>query len=176
MSDGGPQDIISVSSAQADPVSSEKQLRVFLVVADDTTELTTALRYACLRASKTGGRVAILYVIEPADFQHWMSVETLMQSERRNEAERVLQKMAAKVLEWSDHMPCFYICEGKRTEQLLNVLEEDNVSILVLGADPGPKGPGPLVSALSGKLIGKMKVPLTVVPGNLPDEALDELT
>lgn len=156
--------------------SNRRLPRIFLVVADDTAELTTALRYACLRARKTDGRVAVLSVIEPADFQHWMSVETLMQNERRSEAERVLQKMAANIIKWSGNMPCFYIREGKRTEQLLEVLEEDPVSILVLGADTGPKGPGPLVAALSGKLIGKMRVPLTVVPGNLPDDALEELT
>ena len=31
----------------------------------------------------------------------------------------------------------------------------------------GSKGPGPLVSALTGKFVGKMRVPVTIVPGNL---------
>ena len=34
-----------------------------------------ALRYAALRAKKTGGRVALLYVIEPGDFQAFGAVE-----------------------------------------------------------------------------------------------------
>ena len=65
--------------------------RIFLVVVDNTAELRVALRFASLRARNTGGRVALLYVIEPADFQHWMSVENLMREEGRLEAEEVLQ-------------------------------------------------------------------------------------
>ena len=35
--------------------------RVFLVVVDNSPELGVALRYACVRAKKTGGRVALLW-------------------------------------------------------------------------------------------------------------------
>ena len=34
--------------------------RVFLVVVDDSPEMKIALRYACRRAAKTNGRVAML--------------------------------------------------------------------------------------------------------------------
>ena len=57
--------------------------RVFLVVVDETEEMEVALRFACRRARHTGGRVALLYVIEPAEFQHWMAVEDLMREEAR---------------------------------------------------------------------------------------------
>ncbi|HTH15897.1 MAG TPA: universal stress protein, partial [Magnetospirillum sp.] len=45
--------------------------RVFLVVVDDTEEMRAALSYACRRARHTGGRVALLRVVEPAEFQHF---------------------------------------------------------------------------------------------------------
>ena len=61
----------------------KSQERVFLVVVDDSEELSVALRYAARRAQHTGGRVALLYVIEPSDLQQWMAVETLMREERR---------------------------------------------------------------------------------------------
>jgi len=61
--------------------------RTFLVVVDDSDEMTKALRYACRRAQHTGGRVALLSVIEPAEFQHWMAVGDLMKEEARDEAE-----------------------------------------------------------------------------------------
>jgi len=70
----------------ADPVAdaASSQERVFLVVVDESEELRVALRYAARRARHTGGRVALLYVIEPtADLQHWMAVETLMREEQR---------------------------------------------------------------------------------------------
>ena len=43
--------------------------RTFLCVVDESEELHQALRYACRRAKSTGGRVALLYVIEPVEFQ-----------------------------------------------------------------------------------------------------------
>ena len=41
-------------------------LRTFLVVVDETEEMRNALRYACRRAQHTSGRVALVYVVEPA--------------------------------------------------------------------------------------------------------------
>ena len=37
----------------------------------------------------------------------------------------------------------------------------------------GPEGPGPLVTHLAGKGLGKLRIPLTLVPGNLKREQLD---
>ncbi|HET6196559.1 MAG TPA: universal stress protein, partial [Acetobacteraceae bacterium] len=39
--------------------------RVFLVVVDESPEMRNALHYACRRAKRTGGRVALLYVMPP---------------------------------------------------------------------------------------------------------------
>lgn len=151
--------------------------RIFLVVVDETEEMRVALRFACRRARNTGGRVALLYVIEPSDFQHWQAVGNLMREEARNEGERLLQKLAAEVNEMSGKMPVLYLRDGKVRDELLKLLDEEpSISILVLGASTSNRGPGPLVSALTGKLIGKLRVPLTVVPGNLSDEALDAVT
>ncbi len=150
--------------------------RVFLVVVDETEEMNVALRFACRRARRTGGRVALLYVIEPADFQHWRAVEELMREEARNEGEQLLQRLAAQVNDLVGAIPILYVREGKVADELMKLLDEEpQISILVLGANTGPRGPGPLVSALSGKMIGKLRVPLTLVPGNLSDEAIDSI-
>ena len=151
--------------------------RVFLAVVDQSEELRVALRFASLRAKNTGGRVALLYVIEPADFQHWMAVEDLMRDERRQEAEEVLRKFSAQVQEWSGKTPVLYVREGKMREELLKLIDEDQgISILVLAAATGTAGPGPLVSSLAGKMSERLRVPLTVVPGNLTDEQIESLT
>lgn len=150
--------------------------RVFLVVVDETEEMNVALRFACRRAGHTGGRVALLYVIEPADFQHWQAVGDLMREEARTEAEQVLQRHAARVNELVGALPVLFAREGNVREQLLQLLDEEpTISILVLGANTGSRGPGPLVSALTGKLVGKLRVPLTIVPGNLTDEEIDSI-
>lgn len=52
--------------------------RVFLVVVDESPEMRNALRYACRRAKRTGGRVAMLYVMDPPEGQQWGSVVELM--------------------------------------------------------------------------------------------------
>ena len=151
--------------------------RVFLVVVDETEEMEVALRFACRRARHTGGRVALLYVIEPAEFQHWMAVEDLMREEARSEGEQLLQKLAARVNELVGSIPILYVREGKVRDELFKLLDEEpRVSILVLGANPGSRGPGPLVSALTGKMIGKLRIPVTVVPGNLGDEEIDMIS
>ncbi|MCP4330464.1 MAG: universal stress protein [Alphaproteobacteria bacterium] len=161
----------------AEPATSSSDGRIFLVVVDDTPELRVALRFASRRAKSTGGRVAMLYVIEPADFQHWAAVENLMEQERRQEAEEILQKHSEMVQEWSGSMPMLYVRDGRPQDALLALLEEEpGISILVLGADTGPKGPGPLVSACAGKLAGKLRTPVTIVPGSLDDDEVDALT
>jgi len=74
-------------------------------------------------------------------------------------------------------MPVVYIREGRRRDELLALIEEEpGISILVLAASTANEGPGPLVSALTDKMINRMRIPVTVVPGNLTDEQVDALT
>lgn len=157
--------------------AAEKALnRIFLVIVDDSQELKVALRYACIRARKTGGRVALLTVIEPAEAQHWMGVNELMREEARMAAEQTLQKVAADVQKTSAAMPILYVREGDRRDELLKLIDEEpSISILVLGAATGAKGPGPLVAALTTKFVGKLRVPVTIVPGNLSIENIDTI-
>jgi len=151
--------------------------RIFLVVVDDTPELKPALHYACLRARRTSGRVALLAVIEPGDSQQWMAVENLMREEKRADAEALLLRMAEEVHGLSGQMAVFYMREGLVSDELLKLIEEDtSISILVLGAATGPEGPGPLVAHLINKMAGRLRVPVTIVPGSLDDAQLALLT
>ncbi|HLO76497.1 MAG TPA: universal stress protein [Magnetospirillum sp.] len=157
----------------ADPTNA----RVFLVVVDDSEEMRAALRYACGRARHTGGRVALLRVVEPAEFQHFATIGNLMRAEARQEAETLLQRMATEVNEYSGQLPVLYVREGNPREELIKLInEEPQVSILVLAADTGPGGPGPLVTALTGKFVGRLRVPITIVPGHLSNEQIAAIT
>ncbi len=152
--------------------------RIFLVVVDDSPELKVALRYACLRARRSGGRVALLYVTEPTEVQSWLAVETLMREERRSEAEQKLQKLAREANELTGGaVPILYIREGDRRDELMALLQEEpRISILVLGAGTGPEGPGPLISYVTGRGMARLQIPVTVVPGGLTNEQLDAIT
>ena len=150
--------------------------RSFLVVVDDSPECRVALRFASMRARRTGGGVVLLYVIEPADFQHWMAVENLMREEAREEAEELLHGLASEVHGWSGIMPEYRIRDGRKLDEILAVLEaEPSIRVLVLGASTDAEGPGPLVSRLAGQISGSLPVPITVVPGNMTAEQIDDV-
>ena len=151
--------------------------RVFLVVVDETEEMRVALRYAARRAKATGGRVDLAHVMEPPEFQQWSAIGDLMKEEQREQAERLLQALSSKVFDMSGSFPGLHLLEGTRREEVVKLLQEDpGISILVLGAGTGPEGPGPLVSHLVGKMAGRLRVPITIVPGSLSDEEIDALT
>jgi nucleotide-binding universal stress UspA family protein len=151
--------------------------RVFLVMVDDSAERRVALRYACLRVRKSGGRVALLRVIEPAGQVEWAGVGAMLAEERRQDAETLLSGLAAEVTELTGGLPILLIREGTPRDELLALLEEDpRISILVLAAAAGGSGPGPLISALAGRYAAKLAVPMTIVPGSLSDTELDRVT
>lgn len=156
---------------------SGRKERVFLVVVDDSEEMPIALHYACRRARNNGGRVALLYVSNPANFQHWAAVGDLMRQEAREEGEQLLQKLGAEVFEWAGSYPILYIREGDVREELVTLIDaEPSISVLVLAANAGSSGPGPIISYLLGKKARQCRVPITIVPGDLTDEELIEIT
>lgn len=151
--------------------------RIFLVVVDKTDEMETALYFACKRARRTGGRVAMLYVIEPPEFQHWLGVERVMEDEARDEAERTLQLLAERVQTIVGKMPVLHLRQGHRREELLALIkEEPDISVLVLGTAAGHEDPGPLVNYLIGQMSGQMRLPVILVPGLLTEEEIDSVT
>lgn len=151
--------------------------RIFLVVVDDSPERDVALRYACLRVRKGGGKIALLRVVEPIGLVEWAGVGVMMQEERREEAERMLSGLAATVTELTGGLPILLIREGEPRDELLALLaEDDRMSVLVLASAPGGGAPGPLIAALTGRYAGKVTIPLTIVPGEMDASALERVT
>jgi len=151
--------------------------RVFLVVVDETAEHRLAVHYAARRAAHTGGRLALLHVIEPVEVQHWISVQELAREERREAAEQLMQKLCDEVLPIAGAVPVVYIREGRPQDELVALInEEPTISILVLAAGTSQAGPGPLVSHLTGKAAARLRIPITIVPGGLTPEQIDALS
>ena len=153
--------------------------RKFLVVADDSAEFVTALRFACRRARSTSGHVAILRVIEPAVFEHWSGVREEIERQAREEAEAVLQASADLVLAETGLAPEFLIKHADTLRAGLRqaIAEDPAIKILVLAAATGGRGPGPLVASIGkeGLNWGGRKVPVTIVPGDLSDAEIADL-
>lgn len=151
--------------------------RVFLVVVDDTPEHEIAVHYAARRAAHTGGRIAMLHVIEPADVQHWIAIEELARAERREAAEALLARLCEEIVPVAGAMPVVYIREGRLRDELIKLIDEEpGISILVLAASTGPEGPGPLISYVTGKQAARLRIPVTIVPGGLSLDQIDALS
>jgi nucleotide-binding universal stress UspA family protein len=156
---------------------SRAEERVFLVVVDESPEMRKALRYACRRAKRTGGRVAMLYVMDPPEGQHWGGVVDLMRQEARQQAEEVIARHAEDAVSLTGQPPAVHIREGKSRDELIKLLTEDrSISVLVLGSSSSSEGPGPLVTAFAGKLGSQLRIPLTIVPGVLTEAEIDAIS
>ena len=153
-------------------------MRKFLVVADDSPESRAALRYACRRAERVGGRVAILRTYALAAFEHWSGVRDEMERQAREEAEAALQALAAEAVALTGAAPELLLREGEVWPAIrATVVDEPEVKVLVLAAAVGRRGPGPLISALGKGALGweGRRLAVTIVPGDLTDAELADL-
>jgi hypothetical protein len=161
---------------QPDQTDAAGTPRTFLVVVDDSEEMKSALRFACLRARATSGRVVLMRIIEPPDFQHFKFIGDKMETEARGDAEKRLQRLAAEVQKTSGQVPMLLVREGRPAEQIVSVIEETpQISVLVLAAGKGKDGPGPLIAGLAGSFGARLRVPVMVVPANLSEADIDRL-
>jgi nucleotide-binding universal stress UspA family protein len=151
-------------------------MRKFLVVLDDSRECLNAMRFAAMRASKTGGGVQILSVIPPEEYQHWIGVGEIMRQEARERIQAHFEVFAKWMRDKQGVSPELVIREGEVVPELLAQIREDaEIGILVLGAGTDKGGPGPLVTQLS-RTSGSLPVPITIVPGELSKERLESIS
>ena len=151
-------------------------MRKFLVVLDDSRECLNAMRFAAMRAAKTGGGVEILSVIPPEEFQHWIGVGDIMREEARERIEAHFEVFAKWMRDRQGIDPTLAIREGDLfTEVLAQIDENHEIGLLVLGAGTDKSGPGPLVTQMT-KQAASLRVPFTVVPGTLSKEQLEGVT
>lgn len=148
-------------------------MRKFLIVLDDTPEMLNAMRYAAIRAAKTGGAVEMLAVISSEDFQHFMGVADVMRAEAQEKIEAHFQIFKDRMEKREGLTPTLAIREGDKIEAVLAHIRSDpEISVLVLGSGTEKGGPGELVTALTGRRIAEMRVPITIVPGTMTKEEI----
>ena len=148
-----------------------------LVIVDDTAEWDRAVYYACRWAIRGGGGVVMLRIIETEDQnQQWLGVAEVMRAEAHEEANAALDRAAGRANGIAAIAPERVIREGDPTEQILDVIEGDvDIAMLVLAANPGPEGPGPLITMISSA-VGAFPIPVTIIPADLSDGEIDALS
>lgn len=151
-------------------------MRKFLVVLDDTRESLNAIRYAALRASATGGSVQVLAVIAADEIQHGMGVAEVMRAEAQERLEAHFQVFAKWMRDKTALKPELVIREGEPSAELLAQIGADpEIGVVVLGASTETQGPGPLVARLL-RDVASLPCPLTIVPGDISAERLQQIT
>jgi nucleotide-binding universal stress UspA family protein len=153
-----------------------RTMRKFLVILDDSRECLNAMRFAAMRAARTGAGVEVLSVIPPDDFNHWIGVGEVMREEARERIEVHFEVFAKWMRDRQSVDPRLVIREGQPVDEIMAQINEDpEIGILVLGAGTGKTGPGPLVTQLT-KNAGTLPIPITIVPGDLSKEKLEAIT
>jgi nucleotide-binding universal stress UspA family protein len=148
-------------------------VRKFLIILDDTPEMLNAMRYAAIRAAKTGGGVAMLAVVSPEDFQHFMGVADVMRAEAHEKIEAHFQIFKDRMEKRDGITPTLTIREGDTLDMIVEHVRSDpEIGVLVLGAGVDKGGPGPLVSTLTGRRLSDMRVPITIVPSSMTKEEI----
>ncbi|MCW1956015.1 universal stress protein [uncultured Lentibacter sp.] len=151
-------------------------MRKFLVVLDDSRECLNAMRFAAMRAAKSGGGVEILAVIPPEEFNHWIGIGDIMREEARERIHAHFEVFAKWMRDRQGVDPELVIREGEPISEILKQVQaDDEIGVLVLGASSDKKGPGPLVTQLT-RNAGSLEIPITIVPGELSKERLQAIT
>ncbi len=151
-------------------------MRKFLVVLDDSRECLNAMRFAAMRAEKTGGGVQVLSVIVAEEIGQWIGVGDIMREEATDRIHAHFEVFAKWMRDKHGVDPELVIREGELLPELMaQIRETPEIGVLVLGAGVERGGPGPLVAQLT-KQVATLTIPFTVVPGSLSKEQLEAVT
>ncbi len=147
----------------------------YLIVADESEEFNASLHYAARVAQRHHAQIAVMCVLHEDEnvFLPWGTVQDRVDQERRKNAEKLIVQVATKLNEYKI-TPSYYICEGAPAEIIRDIVNDDhNITQLILGGNTNDTTPGPLVSYFCGKGLPDLRVPLTIVPGNLSPDSID---
>lgn len=147
----------------------------YLVVIDETPECARALRYAALRAKRTGAQLRLLHVLKPAQFLQWGGVQADMEAEAAELGQSLLEAHAVEAERITGVRPATSVIRGKPGEAVLAAIEQDrSIRALVLAAAARGR-PGPLIDFFSGERAGSLPCIVMIVPGGIAPEQLDRL-
>jgi nucleotide-binding universal stress UspA family protein len=152
------------------------EMRIYLVVVDETPEAGIALRFAARRAVKTGGGVEILTLLPPAEFGPWGGVQATIEEEARLHAEALVAGAAGTLIEESGLRPSITLKQGDGPKIIREMIAANpDIAALVLGA-AAIGAPGPLVAHFAGTDAGALPIPLMIIPGSLTRDDIDRLS
>jgi nucleotide-binding universal stress UspA family protein len=121
-------------------------------------------------------RKFLVVLDDSRECNHWIGVGEVMREEARERIHAHFEVFAKWMRDKQGVDPELVIREGEAvTEIIAQVQDDPDIGVLVLGANTGKKGPGPLVTQLT-KNAGSLPIPITIVPGELSKERLEAIT
>lgn len=149
----------------------------YLVCVNSEEYSEAALQFACRLAKQNNGKIIILHVIEPVDYQSIGSIAEKMRREKIDEAEKLLIKLADKTATWFDRRPALLVKEGLIEEQIISLVEKDlSINMLIVGTAQETNIKSKILPPLVTNLGNKLQIPMLIVPGGLTEYQIKLLT
>jgi len=165
------------AKAAADAEKKKRRKSKYLVCVDAYEYSVMALRFACSVAKNNGCPVELIHVLAPIDFKTFHAVADKMRDENRQKAEKLLEGYCEEAHRWAGVTPSLNIREGEIEEEIVSAVEEDSsINMLVLGTSPDSGNRSKLLTELVSKLHDRLVIPMLIVPGNITEHQINELT
>ncbi len=146
-----------------------------LVCIDITSASSITLRYACLKAKKTGFSVHILAVIE-SSYKSMLFVSEAVGKDKRMQVEEHLSKLIEEVNKETGIIPTISIREGDISSEIIKAVKDDeDCAMVILGKSSTSLSDNTVLPIISRKIGNKVRVPVVIVPENMDEGYLKRL-
>lgn len=86
----------------------------------------------------------------------------------------MLHGLSAEVIRLSGTLPLVFVREGRRVAALFAPLEEHpEIAIVILAASGEGRNNDPIIEALTGAQLGKLRAPIVIIPSGMRDAEID---
>ena len=97
------------------------------------------------------------------------------QAEAEKLSKELLSDLSNYCIQLGTPKPKIYLKKGNTSNELIKLINNESlITVLVLGASTETGNPGPLINFVTNAS-NECRIPITIVPGNLTDQQIDNL-
>lgn len=145
---------------------SKAEVKRLLLCVNDDDYSRNAMVFACEIAKAKKHEIALLHVLQPADYQGFGAVADKIRAEQKENAKALLKELSAEVEKRIKKRPKILMREGAIEEEIIDTIEQQkNISMLITGCAADSNFKSKTIPALVGQLGQKLLVPTLIVPG-----------
>jgi nucleotide-binding universal stress UspA family protein len=153
----------------------EKHNPTIVVCVDTSNTSDITLRYACYKAKLTGFTLRILAVMENSHKNLLFGAKAIG-LEKRQELEKRLQKLTAKISNENGITPTTSIREGDVVAEIIREIKSiPDCAMLIFGKSRNSLSDNTVLPKIAQKIGDKIRVPVMIVPENLSEDFLKKI-